>query len=65
MFAHIHSKPGICSDDGRALNLCWYVQTAERRDQKFWSNAQFFPTEEAARKWCAENAHEITGVAWL
>ena len=65
MFAHIHSKPGMCSDDGRALTLCWYVQTAKRRDQHLWSNAQFFPTEEAARDYCARIGAEIVGVAWL
>lgn len=65
MFAHIHSRPGMCSDDGRALNLMWYVSTAKSRDQKLWSDARYFPTEEAARAWCAEQKAEIVGTAWL
>lgn len=65
MYAHIHSKPGMCSDDGRAITLGWYVQTSPRRDAHFWSDPHYFPTEEAARAWCAEKKAEVLSVSWM
>lgn len=65
MFAKIVFKPGICSDDGRALTGWWDVYTAARKDQHFWNEPRLFETEEAAREWCTATGHEIVGVSGL
>lgn len=63
-FAKIVFKPGMCSDDGRALTGWWDVYTAKTLNQHFWTEPRLFKTEEEAKAWCITNDLTIAGVSW-
>lgn len=62
--ARIVGRPGMCSDDGRALTYGWSLYTNEASGQGFWNSPHWHPTEEAARDWCSVNGYEVQMTAW-
>lgn len=66
MHGSLISKPGVCSDDGRAYNIYYDLYTRKASlagTNAFWNEPKFFNTAEEAEKYCKENNIEIVNRA--
>ena len=62
--AAIVFKPGMCSDDGRAITGWWDVYIKTDLKAYYWNEPRLFNTEKEAIEWCNQQNYKIENVSW-